>query len=196
MGLRDAEIILGWILAFYGALIGIILVHEVGHLVAVLALGFRLILIRVGPFEYSEADGWSRKLRWNGILTGVVLLRAGSSAMEGIAWRMAVVVLAGPMANCLSAALVSLIFEQAGQRSALCGLFILGSLLLGFGNLWPWGGRRLKTDGYQFFWLVFSRQHRVQAAMRLTLGARLEEFRAAFAAGSYDVALGKVCAGV
>ena len=62
MGLRDAEIILGWILAFYGALIGIILVHEVGHLVAVLALGFRLILIRVGPFEYSEADGWSRKL--------------------------------------------------------------------------------------------------------------------------------------
>src|SRR5215471_14207867 len=67
-------------------------IHETGHLLAARMSGFEAVRIKFGPFTFRE------KLEPNDVLSlGYTVLRPRS--VEGLRWRIAVVVFAGPLAS-------------------------------------------------------------------------------------------------
>jgi hypothetical protein len=129
-------------------LFGIILVHELGHVVGGQLAGFRFQMLAAGPLRIARVRGRLRVgLNLNpGMMAGyaVSIPRTTDGLREG----MLRTVLAGPITSLglglLGFAAAGLMTPDSGLEAvvrALAGLFGLGSMLVGLGTLVPFGRR-------------------------------------------------------
>jgi len=156
----------GWIAAISTLLVVIfltVLIHELGHLIAGKAAGFRFLMISVGPFKVQKSGetirpGLNKHLNTSGGLTLMIPERLDPENSKMI-WFIA----AGPIANfILGAVTVSLavIFSGAettpGLNYALYFLFTTGivSILLGLASIIPSESDAFESDGRQILDLL------------------------------------------
>ena len=130
-----------------------ILLHEAGHALAGLAVGFRAIAFGVGPLRAERGtNGW--RLRWGGGLKGGVGGFALMLPPEGIALRRGpqAVFLLGGIAMNLGLATLSFVALaafpdlMAPARGAL-GVFAMIGMALGLANLLPFSAGGWMSDG-------------------------------------------------
>lgn len=95
---EDRRLGLEWILA--GQLV-FTLFHELGHLLAAWAVGFRFHEINVGPFTVSERPGgsWAFGFDWQRILQASGYLAAVPTTTKDLRMNWILVVIAGPAAS-------------------------------------------------------------------------------------------------
>lgn len=146
-------------LALFGACLPLMLVlaaglHEAGHLLAGVCVGFRPRFAHVGPITWTrELGGWRFGWDWRRPWLGG---RAVCTIRTTGRWRVVIFLLGGPFANLASGlAAVGLVVGglPALPRCAL-GLFAIHSLLLGIANLLPLQERWLDSDGLAV-WRLF-----------------------------------------
>jgi hypothetical protein len=137
-------------LAPFAAALAVIIVHELGHAVVGVLAGFRLLSIQFGPLQISPPFHlkWKSKLRLPGASGMAVLL---PTRIDGLRYRGVAMILGGPLANLLSAAVVILLMPQMGWFT---GLFVGLSVLTGVGNLVPFRKRALTSDGKRILMLL------------------------------------------
>ena len=145
------------------ALFGMVAVHELGHLVAGLGVGYRWRSLRVGPLllrrPFKASLSWSPST----LASGVAELVAPAAGLGR--GRTAAMVGAGVFANVASAAVVWLLRSEPGLAS---DVFIVGSLLM-VNDFVPYEGRVGVSDGARLLmlWRNDARGRRYLALQRL-----------------------------
>jgi hypothetical protein len=129
-------------------LFAVIVVHEIGHLVCGLSVGFHLTHVRFGPFRISPPFRVSFKLEPKTGASGGVSMIPGSS--KNLRSRAMVFILGGPLANLLVG---TLIFALKIGGSLAAGFAAL-SILIGLGNLIPFRRLALISDGKRMLMLL------------------------------------------
>ncbi len=122
-------------------LLAVIVVHEFGHLLAGLCVGFRLNSIHIGPLRFSPPSKFSFKIESKTGASGRVLMFPRKS--DNLGTRALVFIVGGPLSNLLAGSLTILLFE----RNQLSNLFAGLSLLVGIGNLIPFRYLAAVSDG-------------------------------------------------
>lgn len=136
-----------------------ILVHELGHLVAGVLVGFRFISIRVGPLRVEHTGQMSWHWTWRALTSGVTVSYPVSQ--RGVRWRLFASVAGGPAANLVSAFLVHQILPDGSSMLIAAGFFFIGlSTLIGVTNLLSFRSGEPVPDGLQLWILLFSRKRR------------------------------------
>ena len=132
-----------------------IAIHESGHLLVGLCVGFRFNSMHIGrmqidrPFRISRYRGSGA----GGWLSGAVELLPNKT--EKLSLRALVLTFAGPAANLLSAYVVFLLPYSKGFASIF---FIFFSTVMGVLNLVPSRGRIAHSDGGRILMLLQSRE--------------------------------------
>lgn len=141
-----------------------IAIHELGHVVAGLCVGFRLRSLRVGPLLFHRPFRVSLYRGPGAVVNGVADLTA--VAADKLAWRGVAMVLGGPVANILSAIVVLL---APAPLTVFAGAFITFSLVNGVNDLFPFESRLGVSDGRRIRMLLRQRARgeRWLALMRL-----------------------------
>jgi len=137
------------ILMYYAAL----LVHESGHLLAGLLVGFRVDHMCVGPLLFRPPLRVSLQRR--NLYGFAAHAQVVPSSSEGLRHKMLVFVLGGVSANLLSGALAVWLYSQMDQ--AVFGYYAVLSLLMGVYNLVPFTQRASISDGKRAWMLLFDR---------------------------------------
>ncbi len=125
-----------------GAVFAMIAIHEVGHVLGGLAVGFRLHSLRVGPLVVDSAFRWSFHRGPGAASNGHASIVP--AATDGLAARALVMVLAGPLANLLTGLAVLLGPFPMGLGVAF---FVCLSLVNGLSDLLPFQSRLGISDG-------------------------------------------------
>jgi hypothetical protein len=174
-------ILAGLVPLYYAAVV----VHELGHLIAGWATGFRILHVRVGPIQFPSKGGWTRPQLLNPIkhFGGQVIGTRDDSQCP--IRRVAILVAAGPFASLLGIALflgLAYTFSERIMadwphqpwsfwqrvtlpRNRISGWFLLASitnLWLFLGSLIPAELRGRLTDGEQLLDLVWG-GHKVKS---------------------------------
>lgn len=134
-------------------------VHELGHLAAGLAVGFRFSLFAIGPLLVERnPQGGIRLARnrepsfWGGV-AGTLPVRTDS-----LRWRFAAVVAGGPSANVLLAVAATIAISWFSPSHGLLrvelGWLRLLSVAIFFGTAIPLPNGSFVTDGLRFFRIV------------------------------------------
>jgi hypothetical protein len=123
--------------------------HELGHVVAGLAVGFRLRSYRVGPFLFNRPFRVSLYRGPGALVNGVAELYP--MATDKLARRGIAMVIGGPAANFLSA-IVVLLFPF--PITVFSGLFVVFSLVNGVNDLFPFESRLGVSDGRRIWMLL------------------------------------------
>ena len=129
-------------------LFAVIVVHEIGHLVCGLCVGFQLKTIRFGPFRISPPFRVSFKFEPKTGASGSVNMIPGSS--KNLRSRAMVFILGGPVANLLAGSVV--LFLKAG--GPLISEFAILSIMIGAANLVPFRQLALISDGKRMLMLL------------------------------------------
>ncbi len=108
-------------------------IHELGHLLAGLAMGFRFKFLHIGRTQIDRPFRLSRISRSDKKRLGGVSFYA--QEQKDRPWRCAFMILAGPAANLVVG--IS-ILRLPFQKSLMSGAFILMCAYLGIENLCPW----------------------------------------------------------
>src|SRR6185369_16603241 len=137
------------ILMYYAAL----LVHESGHLLAGLLVGFRVDHMCVGPLLFRPPLRVSLQRR--NLYGFAAHAQVVPSSSEGLRHKMLVFVLGGVSANLLSGALAVWLYSQMDQ--AVFGYYAVLLLLMGVYNLVPFTQRASISDGKRAWMLLFDR---------------------------------------
>lgn len=130
-----------------------IAIHELAHTLVGVAVGFRFNSLRIGRLQFDRPF---RVSLYRGRGTG-----AGGWAsllpvrQDGLVWRAIAMLLAGPLSNLVSIAVLLALPYSKGSFSVL---FIYISLLLGVMNLVPLRSRAVISDGGRILMLVQNRQ--------------------------------------
>ena len=151
------------VLFYFASILAVVVVHEIGHLLAGWSVGFRFSRIAIGPFCLKVEHGRLR-LEGRGRLTGA----AGYAGMHvnglrRLRRRLFIFTLGGPTANLLSFAVVTAILDYSAPvalnhwMSLPAKLFAQLSLLIGLVNLVPFSVGALFTDGARIAMLFRSR---------------------------------------
>jgi hypothetical protein len=171
----------GILLLYYGLILVIVAVHEGGHVLAGLIVGFRLKEVRVGPVLVTWNAGGKRSWKWDrrrrALGTGRARMSPGPESWSGIGLRYSLYVLAGPMSNLLSAAMALPLAMRSDLPGTICKYFMGFSVLVGLFNLIPRQGLDGPSDGRILFQFLFRPKRREERLFRFCLGARLEEAR-------------------
>jgi hypothetical protein len=123
-------------------------IHECGHLIAGLAMGFRFKYMRVRSYQIDRSFRISRVALRNQLIGEV---RFYAHEMKEHRFRHLIMVLAGPGSNLLiGLAVLCFPFE----KSLISGAFILSCLYLGTFNLGPWA-----PDGRGIIAVLLKRKH-------------------------------------
>ena len=163
-----------WVLV----LLVIVILHELGHTVAGLALGMKLRGFVVGPFQWHIRDGkWEFQFKLTKPFPGGATLVVPAT-VDFPRWRELVVTAGGALANLLSGALALWIVITSKSnalqhtRGAL-GLFAAWSLIVAVGNLLPFRALEFYSDGAQIYQILskgpWGDLHRVSAIAASTL---------------------------
>jgi hypothetical protein len=129
-------------------LCAVIVVHEVGHLVCGLCVGFRLMSIRFGPLRISPPFRVSVRFERKTGAAGLVSMIPGKS--ENLRSRAVVFILGGPVANLLAGFFI--LFLKIGGPTA--SVFAALSILVGAANLVPFRHLALISDGKRLLMLL------------------------------------------
>jgi tetratricopeptide (TPR) repeat protein len=142
--------------AFFGVLAVIIVVHELGHLAAGLALGMKLRLFALGPFQLKRS-----KCRWKFEFSAKLM--KGRDGAVGLLpamanqprWHDAVVAGAGPLINLATGAIAIWISETLSNDAPLeshgvLALFGAMSVAIGLSSIVPFRLGKYYSDGARF----------------------------------------------
>src|SRR5262249_6466080 len=130
-----------------------IAIHECGHLAAGLALGFRCRGFRFGRVKIDPGFRVSRHQdSGEAALGGAVRI---PRPWGNIGFRVALMTLAGPVANLLSGYVVLLLWSD---HSLVSGSFIAASFFFGATNLLPLGMPGVLSDGTRIWRMLFNRE--------------------------------------
>jgi hypothetical protein len=147
-----------------------IAVHEIGHVMAGLGLGFRFNSMRVGrlhlnrPFRWS----WSRSVG-RGAAGIATLFPVGT---DGLSRRTLGMLLGGPAANLAAAGAIAALPFDKGPFSVA---FVVWSLILGTMNLWSFRSGNFLSDGRRIAMLLRDPPRARRWLAMLTLNAELSE---------------------
>lgn len=146
-----------------------VLIHELGHVLGGILVGFRFNSLRVSrlqidrPFKLSlyrgksaGAGGWASMF---------------PTKTDRLAWRGLVMIFAGPAANLLTVS-VLLLFPAGGP---LLAWFFTSSLILGLINLLPFRSGAYHADGSRILMLLINRKRGERWVAMLKLSAELRE---------------------
>ena len=143
-------------------------IHELGHCLVGLWVGFSFNSLRIGRLQIDRPFRFSF---YRGKGTG-----AGGWALmfpvkhDKLVWRAAAMIFAGPAANLLSVTFVILLPFPPGIASRLFAFF---SLILGVFNLLPFRNRAVHSDGSRILMLLLNRARGERWAALMKLGAEL-----------------------
>jgi len=129
-------------------LFAVIVVHEIGHLVCGLCVGFGLTSVGFGPVRINPPFRISFKLKSEIGASGFVRMIPGKS--ENLCSRAMIFVLGGPFANLLVGTII--LFLKLGGTVSEC--FAALSIIVGLGNLVPFGRVGLISDGKRMLMLL------------------------------------------
>jgi hypothetical protein len=124
-------------------------IHELGHVLAGLCVGFRCRSLRVGPLLFNSPFAVSFYRGPGAVVNGVAELIPVAS--DRLAWRGVVMVLGGPVANFLSAAVA---LSLPVPITIFSGLFIASSIANGVNDLFPFESRLGVSDGRRIWMLL------------------------------------------
>src|SRR5882724_423350 len=148
----------------------LVLIHELGHLVGGLLVGFRFEYIRIGPFTIERSGKVTQHWTWHDLASGMTLARPVSRT--ALKWRFFVYFAAGPAANLITAYCAFKLMPRNNSLAAAIGLAIfLGSIFMGFVNLVPARARTQMLDGLKIWILIFTRKRRDRMLLLLTFAA-------------------------
>lgn|GEM_PF-1459926 len=133
------------------AVLVIVAVHEIGHMVAGMSLGFRIISVRIGPLQISSPFKvkWLRRNPVPGASGFVVLVPIHGHRLRSRAIAM---LLGGAMANLISALVVVVL--SAPRTGIFSTWFVVFSILVGIVNLVPFRRLALVSDGKRILMLL------------------------------------------
>jgi hypothetical protein len=129
-------------------LFAVVVVHEIGHLVCGLCVGFRLMSVRFGPVRISPPFRVSVKFEPKTGASGLVSMIPGKS--ENLRSRAMIFILGGPVANLLAGFFIP--FLKVG--GPLASVFATLSILIGAANLIPFRRLALISDGKRILMLL------------------------------------------
>jgi hypothetical protein len=141
--------IIGFVLSALAAFYLMLTVHELGHVVAGLCVGFRCRSFRVGPLLFNRPFQVSLYQGPGAIVNGVAELIP--VATDKLARRGVAMVLGGPVANFLSAIVV---FLLPFPITVFSGCFIAFSIANGVNDLFPFESRLGVSDGRRIWMLL------------------------------------------
>jgi hypothetical protein len=137
-----------WILAIPFLLFPVIVVHELGHLLAGLAVHFRFLAIRVGHLRVTPPFQVSFRAEPDTGASGYVQMVPGTS--QNLRLRSFIFILGGPLANLLLGSVVLLLnYGSPGVR-----LFAVLSIIIGAVNLVPFQKLATTSDGKRIISLL------------------------------------------
>jgi len=140
-------------------LLACILVHELGHVLGDLLVGFRFNYIRVGPLRVDRGGRVSWLWTWRGLTSGAT--SSYPVSRSGLRWKRFTSVAAGPAANFGAAYFASKILpENNSILAGACFFFVGLSSLFGLINMLPFGTAEPVSDGLQLWILLFSKKRR------------------------------------
>ena len=144
-------------------------IHETAHALVGVAAGFRFNSLRIGRLQFDRPF---RISLYKGRRTG----SGGWASLfplkqDKLVWRAIAMLLAGPLSNLLSIAVLLALPYAKGGFSAL---FIYISALLGIMNLIPFRSRSVYTDGGRILMLL---QNRARGERWLAMLKLIEEMR-------------------
>ena len=129
-------------------LFAVVVVHEIGHLVCGLCVGFRLMSVRFGPVRISPPFRVSVKFDPKTGAAGFVSMIPGKS--ENLRSRAMIFILGGPVANLLAGFFI--LFLKVG--GPLASVFATLSIFVGAANLVPFRRLALISDGKRMLMLL------------------------------------------
>src|SRR5258708_4784595 len=137
------------LLSAWLAIIAAVVVHEIGHMIAGLGVGFRLNFIRFGPVQISPPFHVSLLPRSRTKGSGATSMLFATT--DRLRLRFIAMTLGGPMANLVSAFAVLILPLSMGAFSAW---FVILSILIGSGNLVPFRRLSLVSDGQRILMVM------------------------------------------
>jgi hypothetical protein len=146
----------------------VIVVHEVGHLICGLSVGFQLTCVRFGPFRISPPFRISFKSEPKTGASGSVSMIPGSS--KNLRSRAMVFILGGPLANFLVGFFI--LFSKVG--GPLASVFAALSIFIGAANLIPFRRFALISDGKRMLMLLKNAGQGERLLAILQLAAELQ----------------------
>src|SRR5579859_5344460 len=148
-------------------LFAVVIVHEIGHLVCGLCVGFRLMSVRFGPVRISPPLRVSVKFEPKTGASGFVSMIPGKS--ENLRSRAMVFILGGPFANLLAGFFI--LFLKVGGPVA--SVFATLSIFVGAANLVPFRRLALISDGKRMLMLLKNAEQGERWLAILQLAAEL-----------------------
>ena len=162
--------VLGVAVSVLAAFYLMLAIHELGHVVAGLCVGFRLRAYRVGPLVVSRPFRLSLYRGPGAVVNGVAeLTPVGTDNLPG---RGVVMVLGGPTANFLTALVVFLLPVLTSVFSAC---FIAFSVMNGVNDLIPFESRLGVSDGRRIWMLLRQPERGERFLALLHLGGQLAD---------------------
>jgi len=170
--MRPGDALLSWLLFLlftFVAGFAAVALHEMAHAVAGVMVGFRFNSLRIGRLQFDRPF---RISLYKGRGTG-----AGGWAslfpikQDKLIWRAIAMLLAGPLSNLLSIAVLLALPYSKGPISAI---FIYVSALLGLVNLLPFRRRAVYSDGGRILMLL---QNQARGERWLAMLKLIEELR-------------------
>jgi hypothetical protein len=162
--------VVGFVVSSLAALYLMLAIHELGHVVAGLCVGFRFRSLRVGPLLFSRQFRVSLYRGPGAFVNGVAELIPVASnrlALRGVA-----MVMGGPVANFLTAVIALFLPLSFTVFSAL---FIAASLANGLNDLFPFESRLGVSDGRRI-WMLLRQPERGERWLALWhLGGELND---------------------
>jgi hypothetical protein len=152
---KDACALIELWLVLYLAYILLVAVHEVGHLLAGKACGFRIKEFRVSCLRWR--GDWGVDWRGMNVLSGWVNMQL-TRPDDMLRVRRLLFTVAGPLANLVFAALVYPIAVQQSTLGGIAKYLFLGNIILGIANLLPMKTHKRRSDGLQIFNTLFDRE--------------------------------------
>jgi hypothetical protein len=135
----------------------VILIHELGHLVAGLLVGQEFDYIRIGPMRIDRAKKILWEWRWGTISTGAT--RTLPTSKKALRWRLCLSSFGGPASNLISGSLaLKFVPPNDSLLAASMYVFVAQSLFSAFANLLPVVRHGRMSDGMRIWILLFSRK--------------------------------------
>jgi len=150
-GNSPVRIVLGLVCGPLSVLLPVIVIHELGHAVAGLIAGLRLVSIRFGPILFTSPFHFS--ITWSRGTGAAGMTLMVPAKTDHVRLRTLIMVAAGPAANLISAFAVLLLVSPLG---AFLTCFVLMSVLIGLLNLVPFRNLSMLSDGKRILMLLRS----------------------------------------